>query len=188
MSEKLSKEQIDTLTNKILGQWYRQLYIKLNAELAAKNLKLEGTLQQSLNGYIQSAAGDVAAELRLYFEDYGRIQDLKYRYNGKMPPLKAMMDYIDKVGLDKFKYVPGYPVGIFPIGQSKSKYGNGERISKLRIAWGLSKSRVAESKTRGNRKWYAKTVWGNINALINELLGKVGEMTTEEVINSLKTR
>lgn len=143
----------------------------------------------SLNAEIDAASGDIAGQMKLHFTDHGRFQDMKYAYKGKMPPVQAMLDFIRKKGLVNFKYVPGYPMGVMPIGTSKSKYAVSNRIAENRIAWGLAMSRVVPKNaamTYGKRKWYAKTVWGSIDELITLLMQRTKELTTQEIIESLQ--
>lgn len=182
----LTQQEIEQLTNKILNEWGRELHIKLTASLAKRNLDFTGDLKDSLQQDITEARGDVAAGLQLYFESYGRVQDIRSVTYRKYPPIDAMLAYVRKVGVEKFKYVPGYPVGVIPVGHSKGKYGNGNRIAENRIAWGLARSFGDNKNKQGNRKWYAKTVWGSLDDLIEKLLGKTAALTTQEVIDSLQ--
>lgn len=184
----LTNEEIAKLLEKTMASWYREVYGKLKAQMSAKGLILTGSLSESLNAEITTAADEVKGELKLYFEDHGRFQDMKHRYFGKMPPVEAMLKYIRKVGLDKFRYVPGYPLGVFPTGTSRSKFGTGNRIAENRIAWGLAMSRVApknSGKAYGRRKWYAKTFYSSIDELIEAILGKTKELTLDEITQSL---
>lgn len=185
----LTEAEVKAIVGRSMGIWYKQVYSKLQAALHKQNLELTGELQNSLHGEISTAGADLQGQLKLYFTDYGRFQDMKFRYTGKMPPFDVMLQYVRKVGVEKFKYVPGYPMGVIPTGISQSKFGAGNRIAENRIAWGLSHSRVApknSSKKYGTRKWYAKIFWSSIDELIEMLMGRVKKMTTNEIVNSLK--
>jgi hypothetical protein len=150
---------------------------------------MTGSLMDSLNADIETASGDISGLMKLHFTDHGRFQDMKYAYAGKMPPVSAMLEFIRKKGLANFKYVPGYPMGVMPIGTTKSKYAVSNRIAENLIAWGLAMSRVVPknaSMTYGKRKWYAKTVFGSIDDLISLLMQRTKERTTEEIIQSFQ--
>jgi hypothetical protein len=187
----LSEKEIEALVSRTLESWYREVYSKLKAAMDSRGLVLTGSLQSSLSADIHAAAGDIKGQLKLYFEDYGRFQDMKHRYTGKMPPISVMLEYVRKIGIDKFKYVPGYPVGVFPVGTTKSKYGSGNRIAENRIAWGLAMSRVAPKnagRTYGKKKWYAKTFYSSIDSLIVALLEKTAVLAKTEIKDSLTNK
>jgi len=176
----LSEQQIKDLVGRSLEQWYRIVYSRLEGAIKAKGLMLEGNLLESLRGEISTAGTDLAGQLTLYFTDYGRYQDMKHRYKGKMPPFAEMLKYVEKVGIDKFKFVPGY---------KEEKRPSDARVVANRIAWGLSMSRIApknSGKTYGQKKWYAKTFWSSIDELIEMIMGDTAKLTTEQVVESLK--
>ena len=176
----LSDAEVKALVASSLAQWYKIVYGRLDAAIKKQGLVLNGDLLSSLHGEIHSAGADLDGQLSLYFTDHGRYQDMKHRYQGKMPPIEAMIRYVEKVGIEKFRFIPGYKEGKKP---------KDERKIANRIAWGLSMSRIApknSGKTYGKKKWYAKTFWGSIDELIEMLLGKTAKLTTQQVIDSLK--
>ena len=46
----------------------------------------------------------------------------------RMPPQAALEAFVEKVGIDKFPYVPGYPKGVRPVSYT---------VAVERIAWGI---------------------------------------------------
>jgi hypothetical protein len=73
----------------------------------------------------------------------------------KAPPIEALEDYVRKVGLDRFSYVPGYKYGHFPLASS---------TAINRIAWGLARAQLRDKADVRPRTWFAKTFYQSINA------------------------
>jgi len=93
------------------------------------------------------------------FQDAGRIRDMKGVTWKKLPPADAMEAYVKKIGLGKFKYVPGYKAGRFPISQ---------KIAMNRIAWGIAKGKQRHNKTVP-KKWFAKPFYSMVYDLTENL-------------------
>jgi hypothetical protein len=180
----LSQDEIDKLSTRILIDWYKNVDAKLKSALLRQKINLTGNLKDSIYGEINAAGQDMHAQLRLHFADYGRVKDMKVRYHGKGPPFEEILKFVQKVGIDKFKYVPGYPKGVFPVGRA----GDGQRIAMNRIAWGIVKSRTLPKNAdkKYGKKWYAKNFFSEIPNLVSALLGKTKELTVAEIIQNLK--
>ena len=72
----------------------------------------------SLQSQVVAASAQHMASMGVLFHQHGRIKDMKGITRTKAPPIEAMEEYVRKVGLDKFSYVPGYKYGQFPLASS----------------------------------------------------------------------
>lgn len=155
----ITPENIQDFINDQLGNWSESVRRTLIKSAQEKGLELSGSLLNSFDHQVQKATGDTLASMYLFFEDHGRHKDMKSLVYTKQPPIEAMIEFVKKVGLEKFKYVPGYHPGKMPA----------ESIAIKRIAWGLSRGRLKSYKHKP-KKWFAKTFYGQINLLIEGLL------------------
>jgi hypothetical protein len=79
----------------------------------------------------------------------------------KAPPIEALEDYVRKVGLDRFSYVPGYKYGHFSLASS---------TAINRIAWGLARAQLRDKADVRPRTWFAKTFYQSINRFIDAVI------------------
>jgi hypothetical protein len=154
------KERQEEWLQEQLGDWAENTKRELITAIEKRNLKLTDELVRSIEYQVVKAAEDQASGVKLAFEDYGRMKEMRHLFYDKMPPVSVMEEFVRKVGLGKFKYVPGY--------LNKSKVPS-EDVAIKRIAWGISKSRLTDTKHKP-RKWFAKNFYSKINILIDRLL------------------
>jgi len=159
--DKIVIDQLESITR----NWLINAEAELQKRLDNKKLVNSGQLKKSFFGEVQREAN---TRLKAYFgfEDYGRIRDMKnVRFNDKQPPIKKIEDWIDKVGIEKFKYVPGYKKSKTPIINIPS--------AKSRIAWAIVRDKVLKKVKEKSRKWYGRNFWIMVSQLENELLESV---------------
>jgi hypothetical protein len=138
----------------------------LQARLKERKLVLSESLLKSVQGKLATNLQTAGADIVISFEMSGRYKDMKkMSYQGAMPPVEAMLAYVQKVGVSKFKYVPGY--------QNAQSLPTAD-VAANRIAWGLAKSYVSGKKVKNNR-WFSKYFYGPIvMALVDELIEATG--------------
>lgn len=156
--DQITPENIQDFINDQLGNWSENVRRVLMENVKKKRLELSGDLLNSFDYQVQKATSDTLASMHLFFEDHGRHKDMRALVYTKQPPVEAMEEFVRKVGLSKFKYVPGYN-GRMPA----------ENIAIKRIAWGIAKGRLKFYKHKPKR-WFAKSFYGQINLLIEGLL------------------
>lgn len=154
-----SPAQLQEWVNGELGDWGKNVRIALMESIRKQNLQLSGELINSLEFQVQAAAENKLAHVFFSFQDYGRHKDMRSLVYTKQAPVEAMEEFVRKVGLSNFKYVPGYTAGRMP----------SEDIAIKRIAWGISKGRLNAYKHKP-QKWFAKRFYGQINLLITRML------------------
>jgi hypothetical protein len=146
-----------------LEQWSAETLELLKRNVEKQGLALTKDLYNSLRVEVVSQTAYELAHARFYFQIYGRFKDMKvnyFNYTGHkgFPPVAEMEKFIQKTGLENFKYIPGYKPGKVPA----------ESMAIRRLAWGVSKG-IAKRKTVAPEKWYAKTFYKRINILIDKV-------------------
>lgn len=108
------------------------------------------------------------------FQMYGRYKDMK-RISGYMPPVEVLIEYVEKVGVDRFAWVPGYD----------SKDSVPTDIAAERIAWGIAKYRASvQTIKRSGGGWYNE----NVMKLVNKARMNIRKKTAEWIaLQSVET-
>ncbi len=77
-------------------------------------------------GSLEVGKGFITAHV--YYSELLRIKDMKNLRYDRTPPLAAMRDYVEAVGIQNFMTIPGYAYGVRPAS---------ETASVERVAWCL---------------------------------------------------
>lgn len=157
---KANPEMVREFVNETLQDWGVTVLQVLAEQIKKKKLVLSGELLDSLKFDTLKAAGDQTAKLFLLFQESGRIKDMKALTYKKQPPIKEIEAFVRKVGVAKFKYVPGYT--------SPGKRPTDD-IAIRRIAWGIARHKKKVNTTKP-KKWFSKTFYGMLNPLIDNLI------------------
>jgi hypothetical protein len=138
----------------------------------SKRLIFTRELKQSFEYTIMRGAEEVASEIT--FRSYGRFKDMKViSYLEHAPPVAAMEYFIEKIGIEKFAWVPGY---------------EGKAATTLadinRIAWAISRSKkMAVDIKRGYRgTWYNSTKM----EMINNAKKRIRWLTSSWIVEAAK--
>jgi hypothetical protein len=111
------------------------------------------------------------------FQMYGRYKDMK-RITGYMPPVEAMIEYVEKIGVDKFAWVPGYT--------SMDKVPTEAAAS--RIAWGLAKYRASvKTIRRSGSGWYNENVMKLVNKARYNIRKKTAEWVALQAVETIES-
>lgn len=161
--------------NFTLETWGTFVLAVLADKIKQRKLVLSGELLRSLEFQVIKASGEATAKLLLAFEDAGRIKDMRQISRRKQAPVEAMEEFVRKVGLSKFKRVPGYKPGRFIT----------ESAAVNRIAWGIVRGQMKASAHKP-KKWFAKPFYGTINSLIDQLLNGYSQFSIEAITQSLE--
>lgn len=129
----------------ILRRYIQRAEQVISREVEAQGLVLTGEMLDSIKATaVERGTGFIQASV--HYEALLRIKDLKSLSFTRMPPLTAMIKYVEKVGLQNFSFVPGYPGGV-------QKLSHEKQIE--RVAWGLRGAFKKEPNiTRGYRGVY----------------------------------
>jgi hypothetical protein len=157
----MTKEEIEELVKEELADWAVGIIAFLQEKMQDRDLVLSGELYKSLRFEVLRGAAESAAQLRIIFQDSGRIRDMRRVQYKKLPPIKVREDYVTAVGgSSAFKYVPGYKTG----GRIPT-----ESVAVNRIAWGIATSKLKRNKTKP-KKWFAKPFYQQVGVLIDQLM------------------
>lgn len=169
-----NEKEVQEFINQELGDWGESVLDVLEAKIRAKGLILSGELLRSLSFQLLKATSERNAHLQLIFQDAGRIKDMRQLRYKKMPSIESMESFVRKVGVDKFKFTPGYKKG-------QKIPTEDQRIN--RIAWGIAISRHKKNK-RKPVKWFSKTFYGMVNELIESLLKGYQKAASDSITKS----
>ena len=157
----------------VLQEWTPFVLQILHEGINQRNLLLTEDLYRSLRWEVIKATAGMVASAKLSFRMHGRWKDMRTIRNGKIPPIQTIIDeFVQKVGVGNFTYVPGYTAG---------KTIPSDSIAMRRIAWGISVS-LAKKKQTVAKKWYSKNFYGAVNVLIERLMAS----TQEKAVTSVK--
>lgn len=173
--QKITDENINQFINQELGNWSANVQRILIEKLRKSKLVLSTELINSLSYQVHDATAESIASVQLAFNDYGRMRDMRRLFYTKMPPVEAMEKFVESIGINKFKYIPGYSRGKIPA----------ENIAIKRIAWGIAMAKFKESKHKPKR-WFARSFYGQINVLIQNLIAGYQDYAANSVVDQLK--
>lgn len=110
------------------------------------------------------------------FQMYGRFKDMK-NITKYMPPVEVMMEYVEKIGVDKFAWVPGYT----------TKDSVPTDIAAERIAWGIAKYRNSvKTIKRSGRGWYNENVMKLVNKARYNIRKKTAEWIALQAVKEIE--
>ena len=111
----------------ILQRYVQRAEQVIAREVRAQGLVLTGEMLESIRAAaVEKGSGWIQANVA--YEALLRIKDLKTLNYSRMPPLSAMIKFIEQVGVSNFKSIPGYPRGVQKL----------DHVSQVeRIAWGI---------------------------------------------------
>lgn len=149
---------------KLLDAYIQKAEDAFKSRISSQGIVLTGEMLSSFRQYAAERA-DGYVEARLSMVGYTRIKDLRSMNYSRTPPLRAIEDYVEAVGVDKFAYVPGYPKGVRPASAT---------IAIERIAWAIKMSRKRQPNVkRGYRGIYS-------DPLLTEVLPNLFKDLTED--------
>jgi hypothetical protein len=172
------QDEFRRIIDEELGDYAERAVQLLAAAIQAKGLVLTADLLDSLQAQVVKASAEQVASMGVLFHQYGRIKDMKGITRTKAPPIEAMEDYVRKVGLRKFDYVPGYTA------RSKVLPVSSRAIN--RIAWGLARAKLRDKDEVQPKSWFAKTFYQSINRFIDAVTTRYVAATGTHLAASLR--
>jgi len=139
-------EQYKQDLEELVAAWLEYSVRELIQSAKGKNINVT---QSTINSIIGSFAGltDTAVgEALIGFQNSGRFLDYRKSPDWqRFPPIQSLADWVLKIGLSKFKYIPGY---------QKAKSTPSAQMAARRIAWGVAVHRYQLGAKR-KRPWFA---------------------------------
>lgn len=153
---------------------------KIYNSLRAKGLVLTGSLADSVTTIGRELENGLVYEIEIGFQGYGRLKDMRNLRPGF--DIEAMLKFIDTVGLDKFKFIPGY------FTDKRRRKPIDSTRAKVRLAWALAISRANQQSIRRKGKAWFNPIKGRLEydfaKLISEKLAEQGQTLILSVLES----
>ncbi len=129
---------------KILESYVGRAEMVFRRAVESEGKVLTGEMLQSIRATaVEKGVGFIQASV--HFDMLLRIKDLKVLRFSRSPPIAALRDFVEKVGIQNFAFIPGYKNGVRPT----------DAIAINRVAWGMSKKLKQEPDVkRGYRGVY----------------------------------
>lgn len=142
----LTDVQIDNIINEELEDLQHYSVLEMQKLIVKNKIKISGDLLESVKADVIAVSKDAYAEMMIDFRGYGRYKDMRVVRHGSVPNIEAMKEFVKKVGLEKFEFIPGYNTGW--------KMPTTNRAIE-RIAWGVGIAMFKKGMTqRRGRGFY----------------------------------
>jgi hypothetical protein len=186
----LRKAEFAILLEDILVDIAHEASREFEHQVLSKGIKLTGELANSFRTFNLQMVEQMGGFVEFNFKQYGRFKDMRYveyrsmwinptntgkKYDTKNPypddslpnVVQSMMEFIEKVGLHKFKFIPGYEGKAGPVTSRAIK----------RLAWTLASSRLRLDRVRNKRNndWYTKGMMAIRKRVVPEVQLAVAE-------------
>lgn len=157
--------------NQQAKEFAQYLLTKLRKELSKKKYRNTDELLNSLETSYQVSTSNDLPVIHLRFAMQGKYIDIKkLNWTTKMPPVKALVDWLDHTNLSKFRTVPGYGSG--------SPFSRDKAIK--RIAWAVAFRKKFRS-THRRKKWKQD----NLGVALSYLNHLVAEKFAQYAVDSI---
>ncbi|MDR6195165.1 hypothetical protein [Siphonobacter sp. SORGH_AS_0500] len=146
--------------------------------LEEKGLVLTEELKQNFSYQMTESATELTGTISFY--GYGRFKDMsRLNYLKVGPPVDDLEEYVQKVGVERFAFVPGYKKGKIPTVNKAA----------IRIAFALSayrkKVKVVYRPYKGT--WYNSTKVNIVNIARRKVTERYSELITKFMADLLET-
>ncbi len=165
----LTQEQFEEVASDVVGAIVAEATLVMQRKIQAAGYVLTGELMDSLRHQAVIVGRDLYAEFSIGFAGYGRFKDMRQLLYEKMPPIDVMEEFVKKLGVEAFDYVPGY------LTDAKRRVVIPDSRAITRIAWGVARSRIFTAKIRNYKR----------NAFYNPTRGKLIYETSYRMLESL---
>jgi len=129
----------------------------MQRKLQAAGFVLTSELLNSLHHQSVIVGRELYAEFSIGFQGYGRFKDMRQLLYSKLPPIDVLEDYVRQLGLEKFKYVPGY---LLNANYRVLHIPDNRAIN--RIAWGIATNRMRFGVKRSRKNSFYNPTRGKL--------------------------
>lgn len=166
MAEKNLSQEMVTQLEAVSAAWLEMAIRRLKESAAKNKVSFTGELINSIQGTISDFDENGVGSILIGFNPSGRILDYRNKFNySTTPPIDLLTQWVESIGVSKFKKVSGYKLGKKPPTES---------MTARRIAWGIAISRLRKGPKKP-RKWFAKLMYGPLLAqLIQAQIDVIG--------------
>lgn len=168
---RLTQEEFEKAATNVIEVLMAESVKVMQFKLQQDGFVLTAELLRSIQKQSIIEGRSLYAEFSIGFKGYGRFKDMRRLLYNNLPPIDVLEEYVREVGLDKFKYVPGYLLG--------AKY----RVLHIpdnrainRIAWGIGVNRLKMGVKGKRRNTFYNTSRGHlIYETSNKMIAALGE-------------
>jgi hypothetical protein len=125
-----------------LGSFSEKAYRQAMALMNESEVSVTGDTAEKIKVQFENMAGEITAHVDLEYPVSAALTQAR-RYYAKKASIADLTQWILNVGLDKFRYVPGYERGNLPSQDRQAR----------RIAWGMKHYKGANRKREGIKQW-----------------------------------
>jgi len=169
---------LQTEALRVIEDMTREAVHYFEKAVEAKGMMLTDELKDSFKYEITAASGNLLASATISFEGYGRFKDMKALKWSRPANLTAMENFVKKVGVDKFSFVPGYEkTGKIPTAN----------IAMKRIAAGIAwhRFKISTIPNAKSKMWYTRTLNDFVNVSRRKMMDILGPYLLESMKDSL---
>lgn len=170
-------KELNELLNREFQKYIQAADSTLKDALRKEGLIISGKLFESFR--FRLSTGEDMAEVLVLFEKYGRFRDIKKISFNKQPPVNLIKEWVERVGISNFKYIPGY---------EEKKKPETETQAANRIAWGIALNYKKRDKVAVKPWGYNKLMWAEINELERNISKQFTQQMKDELMKYLKQR
>lgn len=173
------EERYDLALEEILAAWIEYAVRALQENLKKKKMVFSAELENSIKMRMTKVV-DGAGAAQLDLKTYGRFRDMKRNTYSGPANFEAMLEWVKKIGIQRFKYIPGYDPAKRTVNRIPTT-----SLAMNRIAWGIAWGRFI--KFNGRRKqWLNKYFYGPLqNVLIDSIIKATGRNTVSIITDQL---
>jgi hypothetical protein len=174
-----TQEYLNSLQESVAA-WLELSIRELIQSAKGKNINVT---QQTINSIVGSFSGldeKGVGDAIISFQNSGRFLDWRSRQDWqKFPPIEDLAKWILKLGISKFKYIPGY---------NKSRRAPVPQMAARRIAWGVAMHRYQMGSGR-KRPWFAKLFYKRHMAiLIDRMVQATGTASIRVITENFENK
>lgn len=149
----------------LVAAWLESSIRELVQSAKDKNVNVTQATINSIVGSFAGLSDQAVGEALIGFQNSGRFLDFRKSPDWqKFPPIESLAEWVLKIGINKFKYIPGY---------KNAKSRPSAQMAARRIAWGVAMHRYQLGAKR-KRPWFAKLFY---KKLLGQFIGMMVEQT-----------
>lgn len=177
----LSDEDVESLAQDVamlLDELTKKGEVYLRNAIKKSNLIFTGELLDSVRSQLHTDIVGMGGEISVFFNEYWRFKDMKYyTYNGTYINVDAIREFVKKVGVGRFAWIPGYA--------EKGMISEEKEIDRITRAIVFYRRRVPVVKNPKNKRLYAKTKGAYMHLIRKRVMELTGTKTLKIIGNEL---
>lgn len=165
--------------SRVIEEITRDAVKYFEASIERRGMVLTDELKNSFRYNIIATSGDLLASAEIEFSGYGRYKDLKTMRYSSPTNLDAMEEFVKKIGVGNFAFVPGY---------EKSKKIPTANMAVKRIASGIAWHRynITTVNNSESKLWYTKTLNSFVSVSRRKMMEVLGPYLLENMKGSFE--